>query len=207
MDRKRSLYLVTALTFLRVPLVFLFFVGAVLHSLRHHQIPWLFHASLACLILSALTDLLDGYAARRLKVVTRFGGYADPLVDKVFYLTTLPLLVFLAAMNAHIGHALTILCLTVLLLLRDQWVSFLRSIGAGRNVDGKANWSGKLRTLVNFPLICAIYWFEESGASAGLAVIVYIMEGVALVVNFLSMYVYTRYYWPSLRASLSLDEK
>jgi CDP-diacylglycerol--glycerol-3-phosphate 3-phosphatidyltransferase len=35
-----------------------------------------------------MTDLLDGYLARRLNQVTEFGKLFDPLVDKIFQLTT-----------------------------------------------------------------------------------------------------------------------
>jgi len=50
---------------------------------------WLF-------ILTALTDVLDGYLARKLGQVSVFGRIADPFVDKVLVLGTL---VFLASLD------------------------------------------------------------------------------------------------------------
>lgn len=203
MHRKQKLLLVTLLTFSRVPLVFLFFAGALVHVLLPGDAPWLFKASFACLALSALTDLVDGWLARRLEVTTAFGAHADPMTDKIFYLTTLPLLVFIATMNGHIAHAVVLLCFTVLFLFRDQWVSFLRSLGAAHGVDGRANWSGKLRTAYTFPLVCVIYWFESVPAPAIGIGAIYALEAIGFVINVVSGLVYTQRYWPLVRRSIA----
>lgn len=166
---------------------------------------WLFPAALTCLIAAAVSDLFDGYLARKLGVTTKLGACADPLSDKVFYLATLPLLVFIATKNSHMIHAVVLLCLTVSLLLRDQWVSFLRAVGASfENVNLAASWSGKLRTALNFPIICLIYIHEGTEARYLDVNLLYALEAVALVMNFVSLYIYTRTYWPQLRKSFSL---
>jgi len=194
---------VTALTFARIPLVLLFFTGALVNSIKAGVFPWLFAASLGCLIAAALSDLCDGFFARKFRVTSKFGACADPLTDKIFYLTTLPLLVFLATRNGHTVHAVVLLCLTVTLLLRDQWVSFLRSVASGcDNADLSANWSGKARTAFNFPLICIIYYFEASSHPFSCMPLLYVLEATAFVINLVSLYIYTDRYWPFLRQSM-----
>lgn len=37
--------------------------------------------------LAAVTDALDGYAARKLKQSTRFGAFLDPVADKIMVTT------------------------------------------------------------------------------------------------------------------------
>lgn len=199
--------LVTILTLLRFPLVLLFFTGAIVYARHRHT--WLFVSSFAALVASAATDLLDGYLARKFNVETDFGAHVDPLMDKFFYLTTFPLMVFVATLNGHTTHATVLLVLTVLFLTRDQWVTFLRSIGSMYNVSGCANWSGKLRTALNFPLVCAVYYFEEAPRSLrwGSWVLLYVFEILAMIVNLISLYVYTRHYWPYLRRSAVLEQK
>lgn len=198
MGRRSNLGFVTFLTLVRFPLVLLFLGCALVHTVYRDQ-SWLFVLALVALVASSLTDMLDGYFARKLNVVTEFGGLADPLVDKFFYLATLPFLVFVAVKNQHVEHGLVLLMMTVLFLLRDQWVTFLRAIGARHNVAGKALWAGKLRTSINFPVICAIYYFEQSSAPFISTRLLYTLEGVALAVNFLSIAVYTNKYWPYLK--------
>lgn len=197
MTNRSNLFLVTFITLARFPLVILFFIGALFFV--KYPSTWLFFTSLSMLILAAVTDLIDGYLARKLNVVTKFGAHADPLMDKFFYLSTLPLLVYVASKNQHNTHAVFLLVMTVFFLSRDQWVTFLRSIGSIYEVSGSANWSGKMRTAINFPMICIIYFVEEAPALRVISDwVMYLMEGAAFISNFISLYIYTRNYWPYL---------
>jgi CDP-diacylglycerol--glycerol-3-phosphate 3-phosphatidyltransferase len=194
---------VQALTLVRVPLIFIFLAVSVFCG---HPVPefW-FLVAFAAMILSAVTDLFDGYFARRFQVTSRLGAYADPMTDKVFYLTTFPTLVYLADRLGQHTHARVLLVLAILFLLRDQWVSLLRSLGALHNLSAKANWSGKARTLISFPTICVIYYYLQAPADWCLrfhANLVYGLEGLSVAINLISIGVYTARFWPALRAEL-----
>jgi CDP-diacylglycerol--glycerol-3-phosphate 3-phosphatidyltransferase len=202
-SRQLKFYFVQGLTLIRVPLIFLFLAVSVFCG---HPLPeiW-FIVAFAAMILSAVTDLFDGYFARKFGMTSRLGGYADPMTDKVFYLTTFPTLVYLADRIGQHGHARALLVLAILFLLRDQWVSFLRSIGALHNLDAKANWSGKLRTIISFPSICVIYYYLQAPPRWGLAVpeaVVYSLEAASMAINLISIFVYTSRFWPALRVEL-----
>lgn len=203
MNRKAQLRLVTGLTVARGPLVLIFLVLAIVHAFD--AAPWRFVLALSSLILAAVTDLFDGYLARKFKVVSTFGAHADPLMDKMFYLVTLPFLVFVAALDGDPTHATILLVMTVMFLGRDQWVSFMRAIGSIYNVSGSANWAGKLRTILNFPLICLIYAHEQSPWPFVPINVLYVLEAIAVVINIVSIVVYTRTYWPSLKHSIRPD--
>jgi CDP-diacylglycerol--glycerol-3-phosphate 3-phosphatidyltransferase len=199
MSRRAKLWFVTVLTFVRFPLVLLFVAGALAYVRDRRT--WIFTLAFSSLVASAVTDLLDGYFARRLRVETRLGEHADPLMDKLFYLATLPLMVFLVTHNGHTLHGLFLLCITVFFLARDQWVTFLRSIGSAYNADARATWAGKVRTCINFPLICAVYFFEEAPFRLIGPGLLHTAEAAACVMNVVSLWTYTRRYWPYLHRS------
>lgn len=208
-SKRNKYYFVQALTWGRMPLILLtlIVVLAMSEKKQHMDTGW-FIVAFASMILSAVTDLFDGYFARKFDVVTRIGGYLDPLTDKVFYLTAFPMLVYLAGLKDDLLHARLLLGLAILFLLRDQWVSFLRSVGAIYNVDAKANWSGKARTLISFPVICFVFyyleapetWFEWLPMPTGF---VYTAEAASMLINLISIWVYTVYYWPWIKKEMA----
>lgn len=216
MSRRAKIVFVSALTFVRMPLI-LVFLAVNLLLIRQQQDgswhlgteatrPFWFSVALYAMVLSTLTDLFDGYFARRFQVVTRMGAYMDPLTDKIFYLVSFPTLVFLAALRPQeMLHGRLLLTLTVVFLMRDQWISFLRSLGALHGVDAKANWSGKARTIVSFPTICFVYWYLEVPGDWRLQFpqwFIYALESASLVINLISIWVYTVYYLPWMRKEL-----
>jgi CDP-diacylglycerol--glycerol-3-phosphate 3-phosphatidyltransferase len=207
MSKKSKLAFVTFLTFVRFPLVMFFFVGAIVYNALEDKPLWLFFITFISLIASALTDLLDGYFARKFKVTTQFGAHVDPLMDKFFYLASLPLLIFLTSINGHYKYATYMLVLTLFFLARDQWVTFLRSIGSLYNVSGKANWSGKLRTALNFPMICVVYYREEAPAQLQFFPdwFAYAFIIVTIVITAISLIIYNKQYWPYLKKAASID--
>jgi cardiolipin synthase (CMP-forming) len=206
-SRRLKFCFVQALTLVRVPLIFLFLAVSVFCS--HPLSEFWFVVAFAAMILSAVTDLFDGYFARKFQVTSRLGSYADPMTDKVFYLTTFPTLVYLADRVGQHGHARVLLVLAILFLLRDQWVSFLRSLGALHDLSAKANWSGKARTLISFPTICLIFYYLQAPPHWGFRLsdyFVYGSEVLSMAINLISIGVYTRRFWPALRAELRLPD-
>ena len=203
-----ALAIVTGLTLARVPFVFLFALLAVIE--QHRPSVTLTWVAFACLVLASLTDLFDGYLARKWQVASRFGAAADPLMDKAFYIVVFPTILYLLGRmgEAEATHTLVMLLFSVLYLLRDQWVSFLRSVGSAYQADLRANWMGKLRTAMSFPIGCAIYFYIAIHLS-WLPVprwLMYVAEGAGITVNLLSILVYTKQYLPYLRRSLGPEQ-
>ena len=192
---------VNALTFSRVPLIFGFMACAVAAHCEK---------SLACaicalllLILAGVSDLFDGHLARRWRVVSTFGKMADPLMDKVFFIVSFPTLLWLiGAQGESRFHAVLMLVFTVLYILRDQWVTFLRAIASTYHADVSAMWLGKVRTALSFPAAGFIYFYlidhgylPESW-NAPFLWVVYAVKVFLIVLNVYSCVIYTRAYWP-----------
>ena len=220
--RQLHLWVVNGITFIRVPFIMAFLVLALIHGwqvqrfvlkdeVTVHPGSLLAWIALVCLCVSALTDLFDGALARKWKVVTKFGAMCDPLMDKVFYLVVFPTLLWLLPIGkqAERWHALFMVVLTVLYLLRDQWVTFLRSVGTLYGANCAATMLGKVRTAMTFPLCAFIYFYimiytnPEAGRLDWFRWLIYAGEAVAIFLNFWSLYVYTRTYLPYIKKSIS----
>src|SRR5262247_1994423 len=99
-----------------------------------HVIAWIF-------IVAALTDLLDGWLARRGQQVTHIGKLLDPLADKLLVSTAL--IVLLAMGRIPLWAA----WMVVVIVGRELAVTGLRGIAsAGGHVMG-ASWLGKGKAL------------------------------------------------------------
>jgi CDP-diacylglycerol--glycerol-3-phosphate 3-phosphatidyltransferase len=106
----------------------------------------------------SLTDLLDGYLARRGGTITRIGKLLDPLADKLLVMTALVLLV---AMPARIP--LWGVSLVVAILGREMAVTGLRAMASAEGVILPAVSLGKWKTgLQTASLTCLLVhypWF------------------------------------------------
>ncbi len=212
---RAQLAFVTALTVSRIPLVLLFLVCCAVGA--RAESPWWDVAGLVLMVLSAVSDLFDGMLARKWNVTTRFGALCDPLADKAFYVVVFPALTarlfdFPPAAAARLGvaenpefaHASLMLFFTVFYLLRDQWVSFLRAAAAGvsTKADMRAGWSGKIRTALSFPIGCLLYAYVAFHWGWLSRPLMMGIEVFGLLVNFYSVYDYTKRYGFAFRENM-----
>ena len=103
----------------------------------------------ACIVftLAAITDLLDGYLARKLGVVSVLGKFLDPLADKLIVMAALVWMVPMGRMPAWA---------VVLLLARELSVTGLRSVAASEGVVISAGKEGKTKTALQMIGIIAL---------------------------------------------------
>ncbi len=101
--------------------------------------------------LAAITDLLDGYLARRLRVVSVLGKFLDPLADKLLVMASL---IWMVPMGRIAGWAV------VLLIGREISVTALRSIASSEGVVIAAGEGGKSKTALQMVgILCLILGF------------------------------------------------
>jgi len=86
---------------------------------------------------AAITDLLDGYLARKRGLVSVLGKFLDPLADKLIVMASL---VWMVPMGRIAGWVV------VLLLARDISITGLRTIAVSEGVVIAAAESGKAKT-------------------------------------------------------------
>ena len=100
--------------------------------------------------LAAFTDFIDGYIARKYKLVTNLGKFLDPIADKVLVSTAMMLLLTLPWMFWHknMNDALYItyaVCVCVI-MARELIISAFRQIAATNGLVLAAEKLGKYKT-------------------------------------------------------------
>ena len=121
-------------------------------------------AAAVVFLIAAVTDLLDGYVARKTGCVTDIGKFLDPLADKVMVTTALILLVGLGRLPAWIA---------LIIVLREMVITGLRGVASTRGTVIAASSLGKSKTvfqniaivclLIHVPLDFKLGWFSKSG--------------------------------------------
>jgi CDP-diacylglycerol--glycerol-3-phosphate 3-phosphatidyltransferase len=97
---------------------------------------------------AALTDLLDGYLARRMNIVSVLGKFLDPLADKLLVMATLVWMVPLGRISEWA---------VILLLGREISVTALRSIASSGGLVISAGSGGKTKTALQMAgILCLI---------------------------------------------------
>ena len=94
--------------------------------------------ALAIFLTAAVTDLLDGYLARRWQQVTTVGTLLDPIADKLLISAAL-----IALVQVHVVTA----WMAILLIGREFAVSGLRAIAAAEGYTIKASELGKTKMI------------------------------------------------------------
>jgi CDP-diacylglycerol--glycerol-3-phosphate 3-phosphatidyltransferase len=112
-------------------------------------------------IVAALTDLLDGWLARRGKQVTSIGKLLDPLADKLLVSTAL--IVLLAMGRIPIWAT----WMVVVIVGRELAVTGLRGLASAGGQVVAASWLGKLKTLSqNVAIGALLFHFPTLGLPA-----------------------------------------
>ena len=99
------------------------------------------YIAFAIFLIASLTDLWDGWYARKHNLVTNFGKLMDPMADKLLYCTAF----ILFCAQGTIGPIVTIV-----FIARELVISAFRLIAAERGVVIAAGKLGKAKTALQF---------------------------------------------------------
>jgi CDP-diacylglycerol--glycerol-3-phosphate 3-phosphatidyltransferase len=155
----------------------------------------------ACMVFTAaaITDVLDGYLARKLDVVSVLGKFLDPLADKLIVMAALVWMVPMGRIPAWV---------VVLLLAREMSVTGLRSVAASEGVVIAAGNEGKTKTALQMIGIVALvlgYPYRMAYGPVDLGVVNLVHVGrvlvyLSLVFSFASAAQYVRLFAAAVEA-------
>ncbi|QMT98732.1 CDP-diacylglycerol--glycerol-3-phosphate 3-phosphatidyltransferase [Mycoplasma tullyi] len=103
-------------------------------------------------VIASFSDFLDGYLARKYKLISNYGKVFDPIADKLLINSVLIYFAYLGVVNFY---------LVILLILRDIYVDGLRVFVSTKKIVVPANIFGKLKTVVQ--MIAIIITFFVAG--------------------------------------------
>ena len=122
--------------------------------------------------MASITDFLDGYIARKYKLVTTFGKFIDPLADKLLVMTALLLLTVDGIIPVWI---------VITILSREFIVTGIRLVAASVGKVIAAGKLGKYKTATTMIalVLLLMYRFDKIFETSGM-ILLYI--GLALTV-------------------------
>ena len=187
------------LTLVRIFLAPLLVAALVQQNL---QINWRRHVllandffALAVFLAAAVTDLLDGYLARRWKQVTTVGTLLDPVADKLLISAALISLVEIRLLPGW---------MVILIISREFAVSGLRSIAASEGYTIRAGELGKSKMVfqvVGITLVMLSVRWPSLRLYAMTAMWAVVVFAVASAVD------YFRKFWKKVDASIKLRRR
>lgn len=131
-------------------------------------------------IIAAFSDLLDGYLARKWKVISNFGKLADPLADKAIQISAIILLCILGKLHFVLG---IILAIKEFLMILGSYLLYKNKIVV------YALWFGKIAALTINTAIAFILIFNPN------ILVSNIFVGAALTIEIIALILYTKRYF------------
>ena len=155
--------------------------------------------------ISGITDVADGFIARKFNFITNFGKLMDPLADKLTQISTLASLVLVGIIPIWI---------LIIVLIKE----FIMIVGAsflyGKDVVVYSKWYGKLATVLFYLAIVLSLIFREFNIQGFWQYLDLIFYGLALVstVFALIMYIVSIYHKgfidkEDLKKDVTVDKK
>lgn len=138
-------------------------------------------------VIAAVTDLLDGYLARRRSQITKLGRLLDPIADKLLVLSGLILLVQFQRVAALVA---------ILIIAREVAVTGVRAIAASEGIILSAETIGKYKMVAQVVAIVLLI-LEGSlvPASSHLHLLGTVLLYAALVLGLISGARYLFNFW------------
>ena len=144
--------------------------------------------------LAAITDMIDGWVARKFGQMSRFGEFLDPVADKLMVSIVLVMLV-----QAESGWFEDIIAMII--IGREITISALREWMAtiGERANVKVSAAGKVKTTLQmFGIAFMVYQNDLLGLP--IYTIGFVLLVLAAIMTIWSMMIYLRAAWPFIAA-------
>lgn len=129
--------ILTIIRFLLIPIIIIF-------AIQDNYV-----ATIIVLTISGITDILDGYIARKFNFISDFGKLMDPLADKATQVTLLAILSI---------QKIIPLWIIVIVILKEFIMIAGASFLYGKELVVSSKWYGKLSTVLFYvAIVCSLF--------------------------------------------------
>ena len=126
--------------------MFRIFIIPIIMVMLTHEGFWINLFTGILFLIASLTDIVDGYIARKYNLITNLGKILDPLADKLLVLTALIMLIPLDRVPAW---------MVAVIVLRETGVTSLRAVAAADGTVIAASFLGKYKNM--FQVIATLF--------------------------------------------------
>ena len=136
-------------------------------------------------ILAGVSDLVDGYYARKYEINSVFGKYFDPLADKLLILAVMVMLIPLGRLEAWI---------VILFMVREISITALRGMASSEKIVLPADYWGKKKAatqtigliglMVYYPVL-GLDFFRMGEILIYVALVIAVGSGINYIVQFI----------------------
>lgn len=118
-------------------------------------------------VLAGVTDIIDGFIARRFNMITNFGMIYDPFADKLMQITAIVCLAMMKIIPKW---------LLVIVIAKEATMIVIGGILYLRKIVVRSNWYGKAATVIFYAaVLCIILWGEDKMPSPAMYAFIAIM--------------------------------
>ncbi|MCR5792265.1 MAG: CDP-diacylglycerol--glycerol-3-phosphate 3-phosphatidyltransferase [Lachnospiraceae bacterium] len=150
-----------------------FLIPFFLVFLLAQPVPYSNYIATAIFIVASLSDMLDGYIARKYELVTNFGKFMDPLADKLLVSSAMISLIALGYLEAWI---------VIVIISREFIISGFRLVASDNGVVIAASYWGKFKTTAQM-IMCILLMLQLEGFALINLIFVY----VSLILTVISL--------------------
>ena len=156
-----------------------------------YYLPFSWSSPVAAFIfcLAGVTDLLDGYLARKLNQSTSFGAFLDPVADKIMITVSLVMIVEHYSVIWITIPAMIMICREILISALREWMAEL-----GDSASVAVSSLGKIKTATQILALFLLIW----QSSIKMECVGFTCLYLATILTLWSMIIYLKVAWPIL---------
>ena len=152
-------------------------------------VSWAAPAAAFIFFLAGITDILDGYLARKLDQSTPFGAFLDPVADKIMVAVSLVMIVEHYAVIWITIPAMIMICREIIISALREWMAEL-----GERASVAVSSLGKIKTMSQMGALFLLIWQH----SIEMEWVGFTLLYIATVLTLWSMVIYLKAAWPAL---------